>query len=1072
MLSRLFHRRYLISLSYLLVVIIGIVAWQNISLEMSPDLSLPSITVNYSWGSTSPEVMEKEVTRKVEQAADRLRDVKSIQSISREGQASVTIKFNRHAPVEYRKVELQEYLYGLQESLPANVRTPSISRRIPQELQDMQTFVVYSLSGDRPVRQLLEYARRNIKLPMLGLDGIAGIEINGARDPALTVEFDTNLLERYNINPQQVLSTVRKNLQWRSSGYVEASGQRISMLVPPQFHNINRIRKLLLQLPGSPRMIRLEDIARVDIKDYPAKKLTRINGSPALSINFVKESGADAIGLAEEIRRRMKRLSKVLPGDMHIQLQQDATDQLRKQYGNLEYQALISLLVVFLVLLVFIRRLRAPFVILGSILFSLLMSVSILYFIGYTLNIITLAGLTVSLGMIIDNAVVVFEQVNPGLPTYAEASEGRPELIKLRLDHVTTELPRALVPVLGSTLTTVGIFIPLFFALEQLQLFLVPLAVALSLTLLSSVIIALTWIPYALIWLVPGKKDRSSSRLAGLKKSLFSRLRRYWLYLFAWRHKLRWLFYVGLIAAIGIPLFAIPEPKWQEGSWWPEFTQVYFNNRSDIDPYIGGITYRFFKDTYFGSPWGGRGQQQKIYININTPQGTPMEEINKMARNFEKIAKPYADAFSFYQTEISEYSGARLVFYIKDSYLTRSAPYIYYAEAQYLAARTGNSAISVSGLGNGISTGFGSSSSSHRISLTGYSYDKLLQLAKELRRRLKKNRRVQNVDINSTGWFSRGNLYQYFLRLDDQQLAMYGLNRRQVLAAISLDVNPTNTFGRIDLKGQKMYLIGRNKNRQNNEKELMHKKRVSGRDSTTYSLAEIGSLGRERVQSSIRREDQSYQRLVSVDFLGPYRIGKEYIKGVLEKMPVPVGSKIEFGSGGLFSFGNQQNTKNVLLLLALTILSVWMIVSALLESWADPLVVILAVPLSLLGIMAGTLYHDLAFDRGAIAGTLLCVGVVVNNAILLMHEKQYFRSKGIHGLRSWLYVYRNKMRAVLITTLTTIGGLVPLMVMAGSDFWHTLATIVVWGLGTSTALVLLLMGLWEKTGLERQGSSR
>ncbi|MGD8427405.1 MAG: efflux RND transporter permease subunit [Balneolaceae bacterium] len=949
---------------------------------------------------------------------------------------------------------MQEYLYGLQEALPANVRQPSISRQVPQELQDLQTFVVYSLSGNRPVRQLLEYAKRNIRLPMLGLDGIAGININGARDPALTVEFDTDLLERYNIKPQQVLNTIRKNLQWRSSGYAEASGHRISMLVPPQFHNVNRIRTLPLQLPGSPRMIRLGDVATVAIKDYPAKSLKRINGSPALSIDFVKESGADAIGLAEKIRSRMKQLSKVLPGDMHIQLQQDATDRLREQYGNLEYQALISLLVVFLVLLVFIRRLRAPFVILGSILFSLLMSVGILYFIGYTLNIITLAGLTVSLGMIIDNAVVVFEQVNPGLPVEHEP----------RISHIQTELPRALVPVLGSTLTTVGIFIPLFFALEQLQLFLVPLAVALSLTLLSSVIIALTWIPYSLIWLVPGV-DRDSSRLASIKGNLFSRLRRYWLGLFTWRHKLRWLFYVGLIAAIGIPLFAIPEPNWQQETWWPEFTQVYFNNRSDIDPYIGGITYRFFKDTYFGSPWGGRGKQQKIYITIDTPQGTPLEEIDKMARNFEKITKPYADAFSFYQTQISEYSGARLVFYIKNSYLTKTEPYRYYAEAQYLAARTGNSAISVSGLGNGISTGFGSSSSSHRISLTGYSYDKLLQLAKALRRRLKKNRRVKEVDINSTGWYSRGDLYQYYLRLNDEELAMYGLNRRQVLSAISLDVNPTNTFGRVDLDGQKMFLIGRNKNRQNNEKELMDEKRISGPDSTTYSLSEVASLGRERVQSSIRREDQSYQRMLSVDFLGPYRLGKEYIESVLKKMPVPVGCKIEFGSGGLFSFGSQQNTKNVLLLLALTILSVWMIVSALLESWADPLVVILAVPLSLLGIMAGTMYHDLAFDRGAIAGTLLCVGVVVNNAILLMHEKQHYRAKGIHGLRSWLHVYRNKMQAVLITTLTTIGGLVPLMVMAGSDFWQTLATVVVWGLGTSTILVILVMGIWEKTEL-------
>src|SRR5699024_9610646 len=209
-------------------------------------------------------------------------------------------------------------------------------------------------------------------------------------------------------------------------------------------------------------------------------------------------------------------------------------------------------------------------------------------------------------------------------------------------------------------------------------------------------------------------------------------------------------------------------------------------------------------------------------------------------------------------------------------------------------------------------------------------------------------------------------------------------------------------------------------NRQNTAPQLMNEKRISASDSSTFALASVATLGREKSQAMIRREDQSYQRIISVDFLGPYRLGREFVEEVIAQTPVPVGSEIAFGTDGLFDIGDDQNTRNLLLLLGLTILSVWMIVSALLESWADPLVVILAVPLSLLGVMGAALYHELAFDRGAIAGTLLCVGVVVNNAILLMHEKQHQRELGIHGLRSWGYVYQRKMRAVLITTLTTI----------------------------------------------------
>jgi multidrug efflux pump subunit AcrB len=140
-----------------------------------------------------------------------------------------------------------------------------------------------------------------------------------------------------------------------------------------------------------------------------------------------------------------------------------------------------------------------------------------------------------------------------------------------------------------------------------------------------------------------------------------------------------------------------------------------------------------------------------------------------------------------------------------------------------------------------------------------------------------------------------------------------------------------------------------------------------------------------------------------------------------------------------------------------------MIVSALLESVKYPLFVILAVPYSLLGIMMGGVANDLAFDRGAIAGSLLCIGVVVNNAILIYHQKQLENGNGIFGLRSWMYVYKKRIRAILITTVTTITGLLPMMIFGNNDFWENLAVVVIWGLSVSTILLLLMTGLrWKK----------
>ncbi len=1028
----------------MLIAVVGTVAWMNIPMEMAPDLRLPSVTVSYGWGSTSPEVMEQEITRRVESVATRLRNVEQIRSVSQEGRSRVTITFEKNTPVEYRILELQEYLYGLRDEFPPQVRNPSISRSIPQELQEQETFMAYSISGDRTKHELYQLATQQIRLQLLGTEGLADIDIQGAEDPVLMVRFDTALLERYGFDARSLMMQIRERLEWRSSGFVEHSHSRMSMLIPPQFDSMEDIQRMKLHVPGSNRQIELAQIAVVEIEDYPVKQMKRLNGKPALTMIFVRESGSDAMRLAESMRSEMERIQAALPNDITIQLERDSTEDLRAQFGDLQYQSAFSLLFVFIILLLFIRRFRAPFVILGSIIFSLMLSLSILFFMDYTLNVLTLAGLTVALGMIIDNAVVVFEQLNPKLPSDRQK----------RLEHVRAELPYTLVPVFGSTLTTVGIFIPLFFAMEELQLFLVPLAVALTFTLVSSVLVALTWIPYSLIWLVSGSIEKRERKL---KKKISMMVDRILMRIFYWRRRLRWVLYAGLIALFGIPLFAIEEPDWDE-TVWPELTRTYFDNRSDIDPWIGGLTYKFFNETYFGTPWGRR-EHESIFINIRTPQGTPIEEIDKMVRDYETIAMPYMDVFHYFEANISEYSGARLQFVLKDEYLFRPEPYRFYGEAIFLASQIGNSGISVSGLGDGHSTGFGSGGiSGQRIRLHGFSYDELLLLAEDIAARLKVNPRVQEVDIHSVGW-GRSDMFQYVLSLDEERMAQKELNRRQVLESIQLDANPANTYGMVELQGNRMYLMGSNLAQTHYEEDFVDRARRS--ENRLFKLSEVADLSREQTMSQIIRENQSYSRNLAVDFLGPPRLASSYIESVLDEVPVPVGASIQFG-GGFFSWGQNDQLDNYLLLLALTILSVWMIVSALLESWRDPIVVILAIPLSLIGVMAGALWHDINFDQGAIAGTLLAVGVVVNNSILLVHEKQRCRTNGIHGLRSWVRVYRNKMRTVMITSLTTMGGLLPLILFGSNDFWTDLAVVVIWGLGTSLTLILILMGVWEK----------
>ncbi len=1056
--SGLLRRRYFMALVYLLIALLGWQFWMRIPVELTPDTSLPSVTVTYSWGRTSPEAMEKEVTRKVEDLARRLRGVKRIRSITSEGNSQVTIEFQKQVPVDYRIVELREMLNTLNDQLPPTIFLLPITKQVPKQLEDTRSFMVWSISGSMNRYDLLDWARRTIKIPFSGMKGVSGVQLTGVRDPALTITFNPDYVREWNLSVTQIMGRIRQGMQWKTAGYLNPAAVRIPVVQIPEYQSLNDIRHLPIQLPDSSGTVQLGDIASVSMQDYPVKELQRFNGKPALTLILDKTPGADALTLAARIRKRMDQIQRSLPPGVTIHLEHDATQQLKRRLTNLSEQSWFSLGCVFLILLLFIWELRAPLIILSSILFSILLSIAVLYLAGYTLNIFTMAAITIALGMLVDNSIVVYEQVRPSLPAKREE----------RFAHVSRGVKLVVVPIIGNTLTTVGIFIPLLFALNKMHYFLVPLSVGLTLTLLASILISLTWIPYALVWLIPqkpvGKKQKhgTETRLPLKKYLLYLHIpNRWWLRMFLWRHRFRWLFYLALILVIGIPVFLIPTPSWfQNGkaAGWQKATMWYFRNRKDIDSWIGGVSYRFYTNAYFGQPFTMNGGEV-LSVTINTPLGTPLSAINKMARNFERIAKPYTYALGYFETEVSEYYGARIRFYFKKPYLTKAAPYLLKNDAIYLAARTGNSNISVSGFGQGYYSGGGGGGGSYSYKLTGYSYDDLLRVAQDIKRRLEKNPRVRDVNINATGFYGRSDLFQYKLEPNDGKLYRIGLTRQALVQTLMPEINPTAAYGRVQFGGKQVYLMGRIAHQEHAHSRLMIKTRRTG--NVIYDLNEVATLKKEGVMSQITKEDQSYVRYVRFNYIGPYQYGKGLAKTVLKELPLPVGVHAAIPQ---FSIGTNNSKKGGMALVLLFALVIdWMVVSALLESWWEPVIILISIPLALIGVMFCILHYDLPFGNAAFAATLLLVGVVVNNAILLLHGRQLRAIGGVRGARAWIYTYRDRMRSVILTTLTTLAGLLPLTLQNTSEFWKNMGIVVFWGMSVSTVLIILLAGIWEKT---------
>lgn len=1070
----LFQRKYLISFSYLAISVVGLITFFRISIEYTPEIQLPSATISYTWGTTSPEIMEEEITRVVEGLVGQLRDVEKIRSVSQQGRSAVTIDFTADAPIDFRLLELREQLSRQEERWPDGVSTARISRKIPKDLEDTENFIIYTLSGTIPPNELLTLAENRIRNPLMGKQGIVDIELSGVSSPALIIDFDLELMQRLNLSSQRILSQVQAVLQNSSAGFIQKGTTRYNLQLPVRHPTLASVKNMPIRIPNNDRVLRLEEIAKLSITNTPPTFIRRINGNPSLSISFIKEKGSDAFALAKWITSRMQEIENdVLPESVFLRLQLDATDQLRAQFASLQTQALWSVLIVFCIVWLFIRQLRAPFIILGSILFSVLMSVSTLYFLGYSLNILTLAGITVAVGMLIDNAVVVFEQINKTGLSSRQA----------RIKHIKQHLGDAWVPVIASTLTTVGIFVPLLFALDELRIFLVPLAIAITLTLCSSVLIAFTWIPYAYIWLWPLpsashtteiiKKRRVRLPFGSLPKLNFIK-KWSWLRFLHYRNRFRFLPILLLVIALGLPTFLLDETHFvrktelqqnffgqaqvKEGSL-PKLAEWYFSKQRDIDPWLGGIPYRFNQKVSFGNSWGFPYREQ-IYARVTGPQGTPLEEFDKIVKNFEKAAKVYEEAFSYYEVSISEFNGASMQFIIKDEALSTPAPYRFLGEAMYLGARTGNVWSVVSGFGVSINTAGGSSSISERIVLRGYDYDQLTDFANYLKGKLEENSRVRDVDINGVN-YNKSDYQEYKLRLRNEDLAALNMDRGAFLQAIALDMNPRNAMGRIFIEGQEMSLIGRNTvDRKVYAEEMLSRKRNTI-DTTLFSIDGIGSILKENALSSIKREDQEYERVISFEYRGRGNAAREFKEQLLETVVKPDGIRYS-NLSYYFNFRNKASVGNLGVVSILSLLCVWMIITALLESWREAIRVLIVLPLSLLAIMVGAMYSEITFERGAVAGSLLCVGVVVNNAILLVHQRQLVQSRGIEGLRSWAYAFSQKTRSILITTLTTVGGLVPLVLMEGEEFWTNLATVVAWGLGGSTLLIFVYLGLTTK----------
>jgi HAE1 family hydrophobic/amphiphilic exporter-1 len=1007
------RRPVAVTMASMVVLLTGLFSVSRLPLELTPDVDFPRLTITTPWPDSSPEAVEAYVTAPLEAVASTSAHVREVTSQSDEGRSQITVSYARNTHMDLAAMELSEKLSLVQEQLPYGAGPPSIGKYVPREFRT-DRFFAFRVTGPFTLPEVRRIALEKIRPALLGLGGVAEVRVIGGRDREVQILLDKAALKRHGVSLDQIRQAVRSLGLRRSLGVAHENGVRFSLAVHMPLASLSGIEALRVN-PGSSPPVILRDIARIrDAYGEPAS-VSRIDGQPALVVSLERETGSNTIDVSNRIGRRLETLRDRLPRGVRLIVEEDQSRAIRENLSALSRKAVFSVLVIFLVLMSFLRTVRAPLVILSTIFFSVLLTLNLFRIAGISLNLLTLAGLTLGLGMLVDNAIVVVENItrhrSPGRNSAEAAAAGTTEVVQ---------------PIIASTLTTVVAFIPFLYMTGKLRLYYLPFTMAVGLSLLSSLITAFTLTPALHVRLNRKRSSAPAGKVRENRKRIYPVLLN------------RILRCKGLTVAAAL-LF------------------------------LAGSAYVFDRKVTKGSLWSWRSPEDRLTVSIRMPKGAELFRTDRIIRKFEETALEESYVDRIYTNVYPERANMTISF---SKPVTRSVyPYILKEKLIREASLIAGIGVVVYGFGDPFSTGgFMSSRGQYRIEVLGYNYDHVREIARDLERRLSRYSRVRDVNIDAMGGYYTQTSHEIVLAVDRRTLSRYQLDTGDVLTEVEGHLKERLGWYSVRLGGEEVDYSLKFAAKEEFSMEDLENLEIHAPSGERVRLRDISSLERRKTPGRIVRRNQQYQRLVSFDFRGPYKLGNRVLKAVIGTTHVPPGYSVRQAS---YFFLQEEEKRQIFLILGISLFLVFLVTAGLFESLLHPFLILLTVPLSLAGVFLIFYATGTPFGESAYIGLALLGGIVVNDSILLVDQINRLRGRGMAVREAILKGASDRLRPILMTTFTTIGGLLPLVLLdrASESVWHHLALATIGGLLCSTVMVLTvipalygLMERWRRKG--------
>lgn len=1011
-----------------------------LSVSLQPSNTKPSFSVVSRWANSSATIVEAQLTSKLEGGLNTLKGVKKISSVSSPGRAKIDIELDKFTDVAQLRLEISSIIRRLYPKLPDGVSYPTIKLSSTDE-EEIKPLLIYTLHGPHDSFVLQQYAENNVKTALALIQGIEKISVYGGTGHQWQISYETETLNRLLLSPEDIQRALQLYFHQQSLGFVveysDSVQKQLSVkLGLKQKDKIDWNNIPIKKIEG--KIIYLSSIAKIKRVKKEINSYFRIDGQNAINIVVYPESGSNAIKLAETIQSKIKNIKAGLPPFYVLSESYNSTEYVSTELEKIYQRTILTILI--LLVFVFLASLSFRYVMLIvlSLFTNISLSFILYYFLGIEIHLYSLAGITVSFGLIIDNSIVMADH-----------------LIYRKNLKVYTAL-------LASTLTTLVSLVVVWFLPENIRLNLWDFALIIVVNLSVSLVVSLFYIP-ALLGIMPLKMGRTT--LAYKRRKIVVKLNNYYGSIIGFLLKYRRLAVLLLILAFGLPVFMLPN-KINEKGLMPEIYNKTLGNEWYVDnvkpylnKYLGGslrlFSFYVFENSYYSEP-----EETKLYVNAAMPKGATIEQLNNVFVEMEKFVGQFADQVN-YLSKVQSPQYASMTISFKDLSLGNSFPYILKSQLIARSIDLGGVNWDVYGVGKGFSNRTGHNEMiNFKVKMLGYNFDELECQAVKLKTKLEKHPRVQKVNISgSRRWWSNEKSYEYFLafkagKLDYESLGIYGIydvfKNRSLQGINSLGLFTGKKYEMVEIKADNINSV---------DKWDILNNPVPGNNS---KLTEFVSIEKGLEQQNIYKENQNYIRMVDFQYVGSSKFGSEFLKEVLEEMKyeLPIGYSAE-ASRGNYRF--EKETVSYALLILLITLIIYIICSILFESLLRPFAIILTVPASFIGVFLTFYLFDFNFDQGGYASFVLITGLVVNSAIYLLNEfdNTTKREKKLKDIKNYVKAFNRKIVPILLTISSTVLGLVPFVAFGQDEaFWFALAAGTIGGLVFSIFVIVVYLPLF------------